>query len=203
MPVKGRREDSRRRRLELRAKVRDGINPLSETLPAPIKQKRITSQTLPFPQGWLAPLSTARYLLPLSPFPWHHEAHVLRLLAGTMMQSHSYPLRPEKGWRGKKAQPDWKSCPRAVPHSLVQPQRSLGPPQVRWLSWIQCGPAGTRWQVLCSLVLLQGSTLHKVICQYFPASIWLFSWLCSSLLLTVLTNESHSETMWLRNYHLW
>lgn len=133
IPVNGRREDSRRKRLKPGAKVGDGTDPLSYRLPAPIKQKRIISQTLPFPQGWLALLSTARYLLPLSPFPWHHEAHVLSLLAGATMQSHSYPLRLGKGWRDKKAQPDWKSCPRAVPHSLVQPQHSLGPPQVRRL----------------------------------------------------------------------
>lgn len=131
------------------------------------------------------------------------SAHVQSLLAGTMIHSYPYPPRPGKRWKGKETLPDWESCPRAVPHSLVQSQRSLAPPHVRRPQQIQGGPAGTRWQVLCSPVSLQGSTSHPVICQYFLVNIWLFSWLCSSLLLTVLTNESHSETMWLCNYYPW
>lgn len=126
MAREGGREGRRRRRLELGVTARGGTNPPSNKRTAPVKQKRI-SQALPFPQGWWSLLSTARYLLPLSPFPWHHKAHVLSLLAGTMMQSHPYPLRLGKGWRGKETLPGWKSCPRAVPHSLVQPQRSLLP----------------------------------------------------------------------------
>lgn len=99
MAGEGGREGSRRRRLELGAKARDGQThaTIHLLLPAPIKQKRIISQTLPFPQGWLSLLSAPRYLFLLSPFPWHHEAHVLSLLAGTMMQSHPYPLRLGKG----------------------------------------------------------------------------------------------------------
>lgn len=97
MVREGRREGSRRRRLELGAKARGGTNPPSNTLTAPVKQKRIISQTLPFPQGWLSLLSTARYLFPPSPFPWHRGTHVLSLSAGTMMQSHPYPLRLGKG----------------------------------------------------------------------------------------------------------
>lgn len=101
MPVKGRREDSRRRRLELRAKVRDGINPLSETLPAPIKQKRITSQTLPFPQGWLAPLSTARYLLPLSPFSLASWSTCFETVG---WDNDAVPLISTQTWKGLKGQ---------------------------------------------------------------------------------------------------
>jgi len=92
MAGEDRGEGGSRRRLELGAKARGGTNPLSNTLTSPIEQKRIISQTLPYPQGGLSLLPTARYLLPLSPSPWHHVAHVLSLLAGTMTQSHPHPL---------------------------------------------------------------------------------------------------------------
>lgn len=88
----GRKESIRRRRSEQGAKARGGTScPLTNT--APIKQKRIISQMLPFPQEGLFLLPTAKYLFPLSSFP----GVVLSLLTKTMMQSHPYPLRLGKG----------------------------------------------------------------------------------------------------------
>lgn len=69
--------------MEVDAKAEGGTNPLSDALPALVKQKRIISQMLPFLQGWLSLLSTRRNLLPLSPFSCHQEAQVLSLLART------------------------------------------------------------------------------------------------------------------------
>lgn len=83
------------------AKAQGGTNPLSDTLPAHVKQKRIVSQMLPFSQGWLSLLSTPRNLLPLSPFPCHQEAQVVSLLARTRGSPTHIPSDLERGEGGK------------------------------------------------------------------------------------------------------
>lgn len=92
------------------AKAKGGTNLLSDTLHAPVKQKSITSQMLPFPQGWLSLLSIPRNRLPLSPFPCHQEAQILSLLARTWCSpthTHSDLGRAEGGkghsWAGHPA----------------------------------------------------------------------------------------------------
>lgn len=114
--------------MEVDAKAERGTNPPSDTLPAPVKNKRIISQMLPFLQGWLSLLSAPRNLLPLSPFPCHQEAQFLILLATTgYSPTHTHSVL-ERG-EGGKGLSDWVSCPGAASDSWVQSQHSLAPPR--------------------------------------------------------------------------
>lgn len=111
------------------AKAQGGTNPLSDILPAHVKQKRIISQMLPFSRSGYpcCLLLETSFLFPLFPVIKKHKLSVCWL------GHKAAPPIPPQAWKGVKGERDTlgldvlsQGCPRLLGAVPAQPGSSPG-----------------------------------------------------------------------------